>query len=661
MTHSLSASILRSLVGLSRRQKKVVQVLADALLVAGSFMLVIVLRTETLEFLRDPAVWGLAIAMVGIALSIFTAMGLYSRVIRYISLEGAGPILAGNAAAAAFLCALLLTVGAHVPRSVPVSFLLFSCTAVTGARLTVRLLVSRSMRRNKERVLIYGAGEAGRQLLNVLRQGRTHEPVAFVDDAAVLRRMRISGCPVHQPGDLPMLIERHSLRTVLLAVPSATAAERKAILRRLEPLPVHVQTVPGIADLVSGRAKVSQVRDVPIEDLLGRSPVPPDPALLATNIRGKVVMVTGAAGSIGSELCRQILRQRPAALVLYEISEVGLYQIDMELRERAAELESPVRIVPLLGSVGDRPRVDAALRNFGVQTIYHAAAYKHVPLVEENVVQGIRNNVFGTETLARAAAGAGVEIFVLISTDKAVRPTNVMGATKRLAELVCQREAAQGSATRFSMVRFGNVLGSSGSVIPRFRAQIAAGGPITVTHPDITRYFMTIPEAAQLVIQAGAMADAGEVLVLDMGEPVRIVDLAARMIRLSGLTPHIAEPEAAAAPADSDGDQISIVFTGLRHGEKLYEELLIDAETRPTGHPLIQSASEAAMPSADLAALLRSLYSACERSDLEGVRALLQRAPLGYRPTGAIADLVWRELPPQQAERMHGPAGQIAA
>lgn len=639
MNHEISAGLLQYLLDLTRRQKQIIQIAVDAFLITTSFVLSMWARFGDLHFTRDSHFWAAAATMVPVTIGVFTLLGLYSSVIRYIALEGARPILVGTTIGSLFLFLMLWSGYAPVPRSVPFTHALLATLLACSVRLWVRFLVGRAQAEEKEPVLIYGAGDAGRQLLNALRHGRTHKPVAFIDDALPLRGVQICGCRVHGPERLATLIERHAIATVLIAVPSASLTERKKILGRLEAFSVRVQTVPKMVDLLSGRAEVSQVREVAIEDLLGRSPVPPNPDLLARNIRDKVVMVTGAAGSIGSELCRQIVQQDPAILVLLEISEFGLYQIDMELRGLAAAQNRKVHIVPLLGSVGDRQRVETALRHFNVQTIYHAAAYKHVPLVEENSIQGLRNNVFGTRVLARAAHAAGVEVFVLISTDKAVRPTNVMGATKRIAELICQAEAAMSETTRFSMVRFGNVLGSSGSVIPRFRSQIAAGGPVTVTHPDINRYFMTIPEASQLVIQAGAMAHGGDVLVLDMGDPVRIVDLAARMINLYGLKPYLINDDLAVPGLDRDGD-IGITFTGLRHGEKLYEELLIDAETRATDHPLIMSATEGALSTTHLEVLLRRLEAACDRCDLDGIRALLQSAPLGYRPSSAIVDLV---------------------
>lgn len=429
----------------------------------------------------------------------------------------------------------------------------------------------------------------------------------------------------------------HSLRCekVLLALPRASRSERKAILDKLANLTVEVLTVPSMEDIVNGDATIDQLRDVPIEDLLGRDPVAPRPNLMSADIAGKVVMVTGAGGSIGSELCRQILMQQPTKLVLFELSEYGLYAIEKELSGMVKEQGLAVEVIPLLGSVQRINRLQTVMESFGVQTLYHAAAYKHVPLVEYNVVEGVRNNIFGTLYTAQAAVRAKVETFVLISTDKAVRPTNVMGTTKRMAELVLQALAkAEGDQhnTRFCMVRFGNVLGSSGSVIPLFKKQIAAGGPVTVTHKDITRFFMTIPEAAQLVIQAGAMGKGGDVFVLDMGESVRIADLAENLIKLSGLE--------VKSDANPHGD-IAIEFSGLRPGEKLYEELLIGDNVSQTSHERIMTAQEISLTWDELNVILEQLDIACHNFEHHAIRQLLLDAPTGFNPTDGISDLVW--------------------
>ena len=435
------------------------------------------------------------------------------------------------------------------------------------------------------------------------------------------------------------LIEKHSVSQILLAVPSASRARRKEILDSLVHLSAEVLTVPDMKDIVEGKAKIDELKDVEIADLLGRDSVAPQQALMEANIKGKVVMVTGAGGSIGSELCRQIIRQKPQSLILFELSEFGLYQVDRELSTLVSSEGLNVEIIPLLGSVQRINRLATAMKSFAVQTVYHAAAYKHVPLVEYNVVEGVRNNVFGTYYTAKAAIEAKVESFVLISTDKAVRPTNVMGTTKRMAELglqaLAEQENAKEHGTRFSMVRFGNVLGSSGSVIPLFKKQIANGGPITVTHPEIVRYFMTIPEAAQLVIQAGAMGKGGDVFVLDMGEPVKITDLAVNLVQLSGL-----EVKDESNPY---GD-IAIEFSGLRPGEKLFEELLIGDNVDETAHPRIMTANERYLPLDKYTELTDKLDAACHNFEHDKIRELLLEAPTDFNPTDGIGDLVWQKF-----------------
>ncbi|EFZ52154.1 capsular polysaccharide biosynthesis capD domain protein [Shigella sonnei 53G] len=483
-------------------------------------------------------------------------------------------------------------------------------------------------------VLIYGAGESGRQLLPALMQAKEYFPVAFVDDNPRLHKAVIHGVTVYPSDKLSYLVDRYGIKKILLAMPSVSKSQRQKVITRLEHLPCEVLSIPGMVDLVEGRAQISNLKKVSIDDLLGRDPVAPDAKLMAENITGKAVMVTGAGGSIGSELCRQIVRYKPAKLVLFELSEYALYAIEKELSALCDKEVLNVPVIPLLGSVQRQNRLQMVMKSFGIQTVYHAAAYKHVPLVEHNVVEGVRNNVFGTLYCAESAIESGVETFVLISTDKAVRPTNTMGTTKRLAELVLQALSARQSQTRFCMVRFGNVLGSSGSVVPLFEKQIAQGGPVTLTHRDIIRYFMTIPEASQLVIQAGAMGHGGDVFVLDMGDPVKIYDLAKRMIRLSGLSVR--------DDKNPDGD-IAIEVTGLRPGEKLYEELLIGDSVQGTSHPRIMTANEVMLPWQDLSLLLKELDQACHDFDHERIRSLLLQAPAAFNPTDDICDLVWQQ------------------
>lgn len=458
------------------------------------------------------------------------------------------------------------------------------------------------------------------------------DPVAFVDDNIQLHKATISGIKVHPSERLADLILRHAVGTVLLAMPSLGRNEQKQIIDRLSSLKVKIKVTPPVKNLVKGMSRVEDVRQVEIEDLLSRDPVTPDSALLSVCITDKGVAVSGAGGSIGSELCRQIIKLNPRRLVLLEISEYALYAIDQELRAAVAASGLQTELVPFIGSVLDFDKARDIFQQFEIETVYHAAAYKHVPLVEQNPVEGIRNNVFGTWSFARAAVAAKVKCFVLVSTDKAVRPTNVMGSTKRLAELILQAFARQHSSTRFCMVRFGNVLGSSGSVVPLFRKQIAAGGPVTLTHPEITRYFMTIPEAAQLVIQAGSMGQGGDVFVLDMGEPVKIADLAKKMIQLSG--------NDVRSPMAESG--IEIRYVGLRPGEKLYEELLIGDNVSGTDHPLIMRAQEAEIAWPFLEIMLKHLDEACNRGDQAAIRAQLRKIVPEFTPSSEIDDHFWK-------------------
>lgn len=627
------------LTELDRRTKCVLQMFADAVLMVLCFVIAMMLRLEQPGFLVDIPVWLALLPAIAGTLTAFYALGLYRSMIRYINGHVLRTILIGVFASAVILFISAQVLSAPVPRSVPGIYALLLFVTAGGLRFLMQGLFRRNRPRNRKPVIVYGAGEAGRQLATALAHDAEFAPLAFVDDDPRLQRTWIEGKRVYAPEQIPHLVERLGIRSILLAIPSASRARRREIVSRLEPLDVDIRTIPGIADIVDGRANYSDLRRVTPEDLLGREPVPPRDDLMARNITGKVVLMTGAGGSIGSELCRQIIRHDPAALVLLEVSEYALYTIANELRETLEREGRSLPVEPVLGSVQNPGRVRAILRSFGVQTIYHAAAYKHVVLVEENVVEGIRNNVLGTRVIAEAAAELGVESFILISTDKAVRPTNFMGASKRMAELICQALAKDAPHTTFSMVRFGNVLGSSGSVIPRFRAQIEQGGPVTVTHPDVTRFFMTIPEASQLVIQAGAMARGGDVFVLDMGEPVRILDLAQTMIRLCGLKPYIVGGNAA---ADGAGGDIPIRIVGLNKGEKLFEELLIGDDPRPTEHPRIMAATEVSLSREELDRYLERLARACQDFDVPELRRIFIEAPLAYRPNGdGVHDLMW--------------------
>ena len=630
---------IKMLARLERRSKVALQLLLDASLVALSFIAAMLFRLESTAFLGRAEVWTAMFVAVIAAVCAFRWLGLYRALVRFITGKILIAVGKGALVAAGALYLSGLAFDANLPRSAPIIFACFVFLSVGGLRFIARTLLRNPDTLSKRPVIIYGAGEAGLQLLNALFHGRDYAPVALVDDDPSLHNLAVGGLNVFPSEQVPRLVRETGAQVILLAIPSMGRVRRREIVSALEDLYLEIKTIPGMSDIISGKAKISELRTVSAEDLLGRDPVAPDPELLGKNITGRVVMVSGAGGSIGSELCRQILTQNPSVLVLYEVSEYALYAIEAELSAMVTRLQNQTSVVPILGSVQHSRRLEAAIQAFKVQTIYHAAAYKHVPLVEENVVEGIRNNVFGTLAMTLAAQKLGVENFILISTDKAVRPTNVMGATKRIAELICQAYARDASPTVFSMVRFGNVLGSSGSVIPRFRAQIEAGGPVTVTHKDINRYFMTIPEAAQLVIQAGALGQGGDVFVLDMGEPVKIMDLAFSMVKLHGLTPYMVDHPDQIFPDQGD---IPVCVTGLRKGEKLYEELLIGNNPAPTRHPRIMTASEVSLPRDALMAVLDRLLKACEAFDLPAIVAILHELPLDYAPLSTeISDLLW--------------------
>jgi FlaA1/EpsC-like NDP-sugar epimerase len=559
-------------------------------------------------------------------------MGLYRSIVRYM---GADLFVAGSKTALTVttLIGLLVYAGNLVsaPLRWSIGFFALSLIYIVGSRFLARVFLNRR-NLNREPVIVYGAGEGGARLVASLKGGDDFIPVALVDDNMYLHGQRVNGVEVYSPSQIERLIHDTEATRVLLAMPSAPRRTRRMVLERLSDFPVHVQTIPEIRDIVTGKSRVDDIRDVDVEDLLGRDAVPPDPRLLRASISGKTVMVTGAGGSIGSELCRQIIELGPKTLVLYEISEIALYNIGKELRAIAETLELKSEIVLLIGSVHHIDRVREVLEVYNINTVYHAAAYKHVDVVEHNLLEGVHNNVFGTLHIAKAAIEAGTDTFVLISTDKAVSPTSVMGATKRFAELILQGLQDEHPSICFSMVRFGNVLASSGSVVPLFREQIRKGGPVTVTHREIIRYFMTIPEAAQLVIQAGAMATGGDVFVLDMGQPVKIRDLARRMINLMGLTVRDEN--------NPDGD-IAITYTGLRPTEKLFEELLVGTDVSGTNHPRIMRASEQYIPFDDLVPLLEELKTASLHLDRNRAREVLKRAVAGYAPENGIEDLVW--------------------
>ncbi|RXF01974.1 nucleoside-diphosphate sugar epimerase/dehydratase [Pseudoalteromonas sp. PS5] len=643
-------SWFRALLGASRSQKRLLTLVLDSLFIITAFWLALIVRLDSLAPLANYKNWLVLGILLPASLVIFVKLGLYRAVLRYVGANAVGAVVLGTLISTVVLVLSSFFTHTALPRTMPFIYAWLMILSVGGSRILVRAIIWRLTSFTKTPVVIYGAGDAGRQLATALATGPDYYVTAYLDDDKSKHNAIIQGIPVVAFDEIYNLIDKKRVDKVLLALPSVPRSRRKEILTKLEKLPLEVMTVPGMADVIDGKAQLSEIKEVEIEDLLGRDPVVPKTDLMAANIKNKVIMVTGAGGSIGSELCRQIVLNEPKKLVLFEVSEFGLYNIEKELAQLALDKGITVEIVPVIGSVQRINRIETCMKAFGIQTVYHAAAYKHVPLVEQNVVEGVRNNVFGTYYTAKAAINAEVETFVLISTDKAVRPTNVMGATKRMAELVLQALAESkvtAKHTRFCMVRFGNVLGSSGSVVPLFRKQIKEGGPITLTHQDITRFFMTIPEAAQLVIQAGAMGKGGDVFVLDMGESVKIKDLATKMVHLSGLE--------VKSESNPHGD-IEIQCTGLRPGEKLYEELLIGDNVENTSHPRIMTANEVKLPLIELESLMKAMDDACHNFDHKLIRKLMLEAPTGFNPTDGICDLVWNEkrqvLPTQdEAER----------
>jgi FlaA1/EpsC-like NDP-sugar epimerase len=624
--------LLKNLVDSTYFTKRFILLAADTTILAFALWASVALRLEEIwPYVWDEFAW-LFWAVPLVSLPLFIRLGMYRAVIRYTGLEALWVIFIACLSSSLLMAALLLITG-HLgfPRSVPLIYFFFSLVLIGGSRLAFRNFYARFYlpKSRAKRVLIYGAGSSGRQMVIAFQNSSEFAPLCFIDDEKRLQGRDLLGIPIYAPAKIHSLIDKYRIDLILLAMPSVSRKRKREILRQLEPFAVEVKSLPALNALVTNDIRIEHIQDIQIEDLLGRDPVPPRPELLSSCIAGKNVLVTGAGGSIGSELCRQIAGIKPRRLVLFERSEFALYTIETQLR---ADFGNAFEIVPILGSVTHKRRMLAVIRSLAVQTIYHAAAYKHVPLVEYNPIEGVRNNLFGTLKAAEAAIQGEVETFVLISTDKAVRPTNVMGATKRMAELVLQALAARGEKTRFTMVRFGNVLGSSGSVVPHFRAQIENGGPVTVTHPDVVRYFMTIPEAVQLVIQAGAMGSGGDVFVLDMGEPVLILDLARNMIRLCGL---------AVRDSDNPDGDIAIEYSGLRPGEKLYEELLVGNNVIGTSHPMIMRAEEHMFPWERLGPLVEELDRACRNFDNKKVRSLLLETVDGYCPQCDIIDPVW--------------------
>lgn len=643
--------IIRTLLhALPRHPWQFVLVVIDTLVVLLAVWLAYVLRFESAwPVWLERNIWLFPLS-VAVSIPVFWSLGFYQSVVRYINGRAFYTIIQGVSISLLTMIAIWVFLQAPtVPRSVWVNFWIVSVFFIGGTRLLGRsfMRIQSSNVVAGQRVAIYGAGEGGVQLAMALQHSRELRPMVFLDDKQELQGKKILGLKVYAPYKLPDLISRFEITIVLLAMPSVSRSRRREVIDRLEPLPIRVMVMPGLTELANGNKRIDEVREVDVEDILGRDPVQPNEQLLGRCIAGKSVMVTGSGGSIGSELCLQIVRQKPNRLILFEMSEFALYQIESTLRHLIEQLQLTVELVAILGSVRERKRVQTIMAIFKVDTVYHAAAYKHVPIVEQNLLAGVSNNIFGTYHAALAALKANVETFVLVSSDKAVRPVNVMGATKRFAEVILQALAQRRSTTRYCMVRFGNVLASSGSVVQIFRSQIRNGGPVTVTHPDAVRYFMTITEAAQLVIQASAMAQGGDMFVLNMGEPVKIVDLARRMIHLSGLEVRDAH--------NPDGD-IEIQFSKLRPGERLYEELLTGENDFATDHPMIMRTCEESPPWNHIEEVLVRLEQAVTVMDCQAIRFLLAEVVSNYSAQGNIEDRVWIE---QMLCRVLPPASQM--
>lgn len=615
---------IRILLNAQRHNKRIITLIYDILAIFASLFAAHALRLDTLTFaLGVPELLAMCTTVV-VTIICFIKLGMYRAVLRYMMLPAIGYIFLSVLVSALALAISGFFFQAFIPRSIPFIYAGLATLTLGGPRIFIRTIYYHYYKRQKPNVLIYGAGSTGRDLAYSLIQGGEYHPVAILDDDASKVGQIMFGIRVHHSSEFPQVQSLYQPVKLLLAINNINKGKRLRLVEKLSNWPIEVQSVPSVEDIATGKARATDVQDLDVADLLGRAAVDPDKELLQKNIKGKNVLVTGAGGSIGSELCRQILAQKPKTLVMFELNEYNLYKIDQELKNIKANIKGDTKIITALGSVQNENRLFNIMTTYQVDTVYHAAAYKHVPIVEDNIVEGVRNNVFGTLCCARAAMRSGAADFTLISTDKAVRPTNIMGTTKRMAELVLQALADTDTKTIFTMVRFGNVLGSSGSVVPLFKKQIRSGGPVTVTHPDIIRYFMLIPEAAQLVIQAGAMGKNGQVFVLDMGESVKIVDLAKRMIHLMGMKEFY--------DGNSDDGDIEIKFTGLRPGEKLYEELLIGDNVEGTSHQKIMTACEEKLSWEKMEALLKDLDMCCHSFDVDCIKRLLLEAPTGYAP-----------------------------
>lgn len=606
--------------------KLIIALTYDLIALSIAFFLSYFIRLGLEGFIFSTAELFVFLSASASTLALFYFFGVYGSFVRYFNEKAFIKVITLLLISSIMLYLAGYVFQAFVPRSIPIVFFVLSSIMMAGARAAVGLIVEKQWFDEREAVVIYGAGSTGRQLVTALTSGRKYQAVAFIDQKKRYHGRSLLDLKIYSPEDIELLTKTYGQFKVLIAITQVDPERMKQIVNQFEPYAIELLTIPSMYDIVSGKHTIDELREISVDDLLGRESVYPIPELLSANIEDKTVFVSGAGGSIGKELCRQIIDQQPKKVVMFDISEALLYEINQELSEYVDQEKLSTLLVPLIGDVKNSQLMVRIFKQHQINTIYHAAAYKHVPMVENNVIAGLSNNVLGTYEIAQAAISCKIDTFVLISTDKAVRPTNVMGASKRFAELVLQGLAKEEHQTRFVMVRFGNVLGSSGSVVPLFKRQIKNGGPITVTHPDIIRYFMTIPEAAQLVIQAGAMGEGGDVFVLDMGNPVKIVELAYKMTHLMGLT---------IKDENNPKGDIAIEFSGLRPGEKLYEELLIDDCAKKTSHQRILTANEKSISWNEVMVLLIKLNEVMEKGDVNNIKALLLEAPLDYQPKEA--------------------------
>jgi FlaA1/EpsC-like NDP-sugar epimerase len=614
---------------LNRNTKIIIQIILDIILIFSAITIVSIVHLDDKIFIKNYIFLFLQASVLIFTLILFWSFGLYRILVRHLTTKTLFVVFKGVFFSSIIFYLGNLAIFGTFPIIAYGSYGIILFILISSFRFLVRFIFRYLRNINKRPVLIYGAGEEGLQLLNLLYHDKDYIPVGLIDDDPKLFKLTIAGLSVSSPLQIPKLISKTGAEVLLLAIPNLERSFLHKLIIELKDIPIKIKTIPAMSDIIDGSAKITELRTLEAEDLLGRVPIEPNEMLMEKNTFNKNVMVSGAGGTIGSELCRQILKRKPSKIVLFESSEFALYKIENELNELINTLDFKSKIISILGSVRNFDQLDQLIKKYDVQIIYHAAAYKHVPLVEDNILESVQNNVFGTQKIVAAAKKNNVQNFILISTDKAVRPTNVMGATKRIAELICQAESKEVSNTIFSMVRFGNVLGSSGSVIPKFTEQIKKGGPLSLTHPEITRYFMTISEASQLVIQAGALAKGGDVFVLDMGNPVKMIDLAQSMIIMSGLTPVVLK--------DTDkfikiAGQIPIQIIGLRKGEKLYEELLIGTDSHQTEHPKILTANEYFIQKDELLLSIKDLDAAYKKYDLDKTLDILKNLPINYTP-----------------------------